>query len=94
MRGAFGAAEALILEIAYGEYLAQFAGGIPMAQGEFARPQDLGLTESETAPLRAGEAGALVGGTPRGPLAARRVAGRERRRRVRADRPRRCDAST
>ncbi len=40
--GALGEAEALILEIAYGEYLAQLAGGIPMAQGEFARPADSG----------------------------------------------------
>jgi (2S)-methylsuccinyl-CoA dehydrogenase len=60
--GMFGEIEALILEIAYGEYLAQLAGGIPMAQGEFARPQDLGLADSETAPLRAGEAGALSAG--------------------------------
>jgi (2S)-methylsuccinyl-CoA dehydrogenase len=61
---AFGAAEALILEIAYGEYLAQLVGGIPMAQGELARPQDLGLTESEAAPLRAGDAGALAAALP------------------------------
>jgi (2S)-methylsuccinyl-CoA dehydrogenase len=60
--GMFGEIEALILEIAYGEYLAQLAGGIPMAQGEFARPQDLGLADSEVAPLREGEAGALSAG--------------------------------
>jgi (2S)-methylsuccinyl-CoA dehydrogenase len=54
--GMFGEIEALILEVAYGEYLAQLAGGIPMAQGEFARPQDLGLADSDIAP-RAGEAG-------------------------------------
>ncbi len=36
-------AEALIHQIAFGEYLAQLQGGIPMAQGEFARPGDLGL---------------------------------------------------
>ena len=60
--GMFGEIEALILEIAYGEYLAQLAGGIPMAQGEFARPQDLGLADSEIAPLRSGEAGALSAG--------------------------------
>src|SRR5713226_9196365 len=57
--GVFGEVEALILEIAYGDYLAQIAGGIAMAQGEFARPQDLGLADSEVAPLREGEAGAL-----------------------------------
>ena len=32
-----GEAEALILQIAFGEYLAQIAGGIPMSQGEIAR---------------------------------------------------------
>jgi (2S)-methylsuccinyl-CoA dehydrogenase len=57
--GMFGEVERLILEIAYGEYLAQLAGGVPMAQGEFARPQDFGLTDEDIAPLRAGEAGAL-----------------------------------
>jgi (2S)-methylsuccinyl-CoA dehydrogenase len=60
--GMFGEVEALILEIAYGDYLAQLAGGIPMALGEFARPQDLDLADSEIAPLRAGEAGALSAG--------------------------------
>src|ERR1700731_3428439 len=60
--GKLGEIEALILETAYGEYLAQLAGGIPMAQGEFARPQDLGLADSEIAPLRAGEARALSAG--------------------------------
>ena len=60
--GALGDAEALILEIAYGEYLAELKGGIPMAQGEFARPDDLGMTEVETAPLRAGAAGRLAAG--------------------------------
>ena len=60
--GMFGEVEALILELAYGEYLAQLAGGIPMAQGEFARPQDLGLAHSEVAPLRAGDAGGLAAG--------------------------------
>jgi len=60
--GKFGEIEALILEIAYGEYLAQLAGGIPMAQGEFARPQDLGLDDGEIAPLRSGAAGTLSAG--------------------------------
>jgi len=60
--GKFGEIEALILEIAFGEYLAQLAGGIPMAQGEFARPQDLGLDDGEIAPLRSGAAGTLSAG--------------------------------
>ena len=60
--GKLGEIEALILETAYGEYLAQLAGGIAMAQGEFARPQDLGLDDGEIAPLRTGAAGSLSGG--------------------------------
>ncbi len=60
--GAFGQAEALILETLFGEYLAQLAGGIPMAQGEFARPGEFGLGEHATASLRKGEAGGLVAG--------------------------------
>jgi len=54
--------EALILEIGYGEYLAQLAGGIPMSQGEFARPQDFGFSNDDVEPLRSGEAAALSGG--------------------------------
>src|SRR5262249_60312132 len=57
--GKFGEIEGLILEVVYGEYLAQLAGGIPMAQAEFARPQDLGLADQEIASLRAGAAGTL-----------------------------------
>ncbi len=41
--GTFGEMEALILQIAFGEYLSQIHGGIPMSQGEMARIQDLGL---------------------------------------------------
>jgi len=57
-----GEIEALILEIGYGEYLAQLAGGIPMSQGEFARPQDFDFSSDEVEPLRSGEAAALSGG--------------------------------
>jgi (2S)-methylsuccinyl-CoA dehydrogenase len=42
--GRFGAMEALILQIGFGEYLNQIAGGIPMSQHELARLADLGLT--------------------------------------------------
>jgi (2S)-methylsuccinyl-CoA dehydrogenase len=49
--GRFGTTEALILQIAFGEYLAQVQGGIALAQGEIARPADLGLTAAELAPL-------------------------------------------
>ena len=41
--GKFGEMEALLLQIAFGEYLNQIRGGIPMSQGEIARLQDLGL---------------------------------------------------
>lgn len=42
--GQFGQMEALILQIGFGEYLTQIAGGIPMSQTEFARLSDLGLS--------------------------------------------------
>jgi (2S)-methylsuccinyl-CoA dehydrogenase len=42
--GQFGQMEALILQIGFGEYLNQIAGGIPMSQTELARLSDLGLT--------------------------------------------------
>ena len=60
--GEFGDTEVLILAIGFGEYLAQLAGGIAMAQSEIARPQDLGLTDLHLAPLRSGEAAALIAG--------------------------------
>jgi (2S)-methylsuccinyl-CoA dehydrogenase len=41
--GRFGELEGLIVRIGLGEYLAQMLGGIPMSQGEFVRPGDLGL---------------------------------------------------
>ncbi|CUH66355.1 Acyl-CoA dehydrogenase [Thalassovita gelatinovora] len=41
--GKFGEMEQLIHQIAFGEYLAQIKGGIPMSQGEIARLADLGL---------------------------------------------------
>ena len=43
--GRFGEMEQLIHQIAFGEYLWQIYGGIPMSQGEIARLQDLGLTQ-------------------------------------------------
>ncbi|WP_434289349.1 acyl-CoA dehydrogenase family protein [Celeribacter sp. SCSIO 80788] len=41
--GKFGEMEQLIHQIAFGEYLSQIYGGIPMNQGEICRPADLGL---------------------------------------------------
>src|SRR5918994_1566216 len=56
--GRFGPLEQLILELAFGEYLARIEGGIPMSQGEIVRPRALGLDEDDvdafrTAPVRA-----------------------------------------
>jgi len=44
-----GELEQLILEAAFGEYLAQLAGGIPMSQNEIVRAGDLGLGDDEIA---------------------------------------------
>ncbi|MDP3960780.1 MAG: acyl-CoA dehydrogenase family protein [Pseudorhodobacter sp.] len=56
--GKFGEMEALLLQIAFGEYLCQIRGGIAMSQGEIARPGDLGLvllaTGAAVAALMAG----------------------------------------
>ena len=41
--------EQLILQIAFGEYLAQLSGGLAMSQGEIVRPGDLGLTPQDLA---------------------------------------------
>ena len=45
--GKFGEIEQLIHQIAFGEYLWQIYGGIPMSQGEIVRLQDMGLTQDE-----------------------------------------------
>ncbi len=45
--GTFGEVEALIHQIAFGEYLAQILGGIPMSQGEMLRLQDIGLSQDD-----------------------------------------------
>ncbi|MDA5556660.1 acyl-CoA dehydrogenase family protein [Shimia sp. MMG029] len=51
--GKFGEIEQLIHQIAFGEYLWQVYGGIPMSQGEIIRLQDLGLTQDEMRGLMA-----------------------------------------
>jgi len=45
--GKFGEVEQLIHQIAFGEYLWQIYGGIPMSQGEIVRLQDIGLSQDE-----------------------------------------------
>ncbi len=57
--GTFGEIERLILQIGTGEYLAQLRGGIPMSQGELARPQDIG---ADTGLLDTPEIAALAAG--------------------------------
>ncbi len=49
--GKFGEIEQLIHQIAFGEYLWQMYGGIPMSQGEIIRLQDLGLAQEDMAAL-------------------------------------------
>ncbi|HHS89157.1 MAG TPA: acyl-CoA dehydrogenase, partial [Rhodobacteraceae bacterium] len=46
-KSAFGEMEQLILQIAFGEYLGQIRGGIPMSQGEIARLYDIGLSRDD-----------------------------------------------
>ncbi len=46
-QGAFGEVEGLIHQIAFGEYLWQIYGGIPISQGEIIRLQDLGLNQDD-----------------------------------------------
>ncbi|KEJ91012.1 acyl-CoA dehydrogenase family protein [Sulfitobacter donghicola] len=49
--GKFGETEALIHQIAFGEYLWQIYGGIQMNQGEIVRLQDLGLSQEDQSAL-------------------------------------------
>ncbi|WP_102109596.1 acyl-CoA dehydrogenase family protein [Oceaniglobus roseus] len=53
--GQFGETEQLIHQIAFGEYLNQIAGGLPMSQGEMLRLHDLGLEDATQAAFRTPE---------------------------------------
>jgi (2S)-methylsuccinyl-CoA dehydrogenase len=44
--GKFSELEQLMLQAAYGEYLSQIAGGIPMSQVEIVRPHDMGVDDA------------------------------------------------
>ncbi|MGH7073242.1 MAG: acyl-CoA dehydrogenase family protein [Stellaceae bacterium] len=57
--GALPERDALILEIGFGEYLAQLEGGIAMSQSEIVAAADLGLDEAEIAAFRRPEVMAL-----------------------------------
>ena len=59
-QGQFGEVEQLIHQIAFGEYLAQIAGGIAMNQGEIARPAEMGLDETALAAFRTPEVQTLI----------------------------------
>ncbi|MFT6073272.1 MAG: (2S)-methylsuccinyl-CoA dehydrogenase [Yoonia sp.] len=50
-QGKFGEVEQLIHQIAFGEYLWQIYGGIPMSQSEILRLQDIGLTQDDARAL-------------------------------------------
>jgi (2S)-methylsuccinyl-CoA dehydrogenase len=64
--GALGELEELLIRVGLGEYLAQIVGGIPMSQGEFVRPADVGLTAAAVLQRLAGSLDALtVGGEER-----------------------------
>ncbi|MBT3140205.1 acyl-CoA dehydrogenase [Phaeobacter gallaeciensis] len=58
--GKFGEIEQLLLQIAFGEYLHQIAGGIPMNQGEVVRLQDMGLGWDALAGFQAAEVQSLM----------------------------------
>ena len=60
--GKFGEIEQLIHQIAFGEYLNQIKGGIPMSQGEISRPGDIGLSQDDLAPLATPEIEQLTQG--------------------------------
>ncbi len=53
--GRFGEIEQLIHQIAFGEYLAQIRGGIPMSQGEILRLQDIGITPEDQSRIETSE---------------------------------------
>jgi (2S)-methylsuccinyl-CoA dehydrogenase len=59
-QGKFGEVESLILQIAFGEYLWQIYGGIPMSQTEILRPQDIGLTQEDQRGLMIAEVQTLT----------------------------------
>ena len=44
--GRFNDIEELTLRVAFGEYMAQLLGGVPMSQNEFARPRELGVGDA------------------------------------------------
>ncbi|MBT8416343.1 MAG: acyl-CoA dehydrogenase family protein, partial [Silicimonas sp.] len=60
--GKLGEIEQLILQIAFGEYLWQIYGGIPMSQGEIVRLQDMGLSQDDQGVMMTPEVKGLTQG--------------------------------
>ncbi|MGH6952734.1 MAG: acyl-CoA dehydrogenase family protein [Alphaproteobacteria bacterium] len=60
--GRLGERERLILQAAFGEYLAQMEGGISLSQGEIARPADMGLGADDLRAFNAPPVQALIAG--------------------------------
>jgi len=60
--GQFGEMEQMMVQAAFGEYLAQIKGGIALSQVEIVRPADLGLTADDMAPLDGATAKTLIAG--------------------------------
>jgi len=58
--GRFGEMEGLLTQAAFGSYLAQIAGGIPMSQGEIVYPHELGLTAEDIAEFNSGAVEQLI----------------------------------
>jgi len=58
--GRMGEMECLLLQIAFGEYLGQIAGGIPMSQTEILRPGDMYLGAADVAAFRTGPVEELI----------------------------------
>jgi (2S)-methylsuccinyl-CoA dehydrogenase len=63
--GRFGEMEALLAQIAAGEYLAQLAGGVVMSQNEIVRLYELGVSDADQNDFLTPEVSALIrGNTP------------------------------
>ncbi|HEX7966746.1 MAG TPA: acyl-CoA dehydrogenase family protein, partial [Stellaceae bacterium] len=60
LAGGLGELEALMLQMAFGEYLGQLAGGIALSQVEVVRPHDLGLGDDDLHAFRRPEVARLV----------------------------------
>ncbi|SFR31886.1 acyl-CoA dehydrogenase family protein [Litoreibacter janthinus] len=59
--GKFSEVEQLIHQIAFGEYLGQIQGGIPMSQGEILRLRDIGLSHDDQLSMMTPEVLTLMG---------------------------------